>query len=162
MLALVNLAAYNVAAPLGGNVQTALGGLPAIGLDLHKTKNVLKVPFGFAVQSVFGSTYALNDDVGNPAIIPAKALIQRAYLDCYTAYTGPTATVAFGITGSNSALLAATAVASLTGLVEGVPTNTMSTAVKVGATAVQVNATIATANLTAGASNLFIEYVLSN
>ena len=161
MLALANVAAYNAPAPLGGNPQSALAGLPALGLDLHKTKNVLKVPFGFALQSAVG-TYFLVDDVGNPALLPAKAIIQRSYLDVYTSYTGASALVGFGYTGAANAILAQTAVASLAaGLVEGIQVGTMATAVKNAATTpVQISASISGAVLTAGASNLFLEYVI--
>lgn len=161
MLAIANVAAYNQKAPYDGNAQSVLAGLPALGLDLHKTKNVLKVPFGFALQSAVG-TYFLVDDVGNPALLPSKAIIQRSYIDVFTSYTGATATVGFGFTGSANAILAQTAVASLAaGLVEGIQVNTMATAVKVAsASAVQVSASIGTAVLTAGASNLFLEYVI--
>ena len=161
MLALLNVSAYNQKAPYDGNAQSALGGLPALGLDLHKTKNVLKVPFGFALQSAVG-TYFLVDDVGNPALLPAKAIIQRSYLDIYTSYTGAGASVGFGYTGAANAILAQTVVGSLAaGLVEGIQVNTMATAVKNAATTpVQVSASISGAVLTAGASNLFLEYVI--
>ena len=162
MLALLNVTAYNQKAPYDGNAQSALAGQPALGLDLHKTKNVLKAQFAFSATVAATGTYLLFDDVGNPAVIPAKALIQRAYIDCYTAFTGSGASVAFSSGVSAADLKAATAVASLTGLVDGIPVGTMATSIKVGAAAVQMSAVVSGAALTAGAANIFVEYVLSN
>jgi hypothetical protein len=132
-----------------------------LGWELHKTKNLLKCKYDFAVQGGAIGTLSLLDDQGNAAILPAKAIVTRAWVDFYTpATSGGAATVALQSEGAGD-LLGATAVASCTGIVEGVPTGSAANMKKMSVDR-QVKAVIAAAALTAGAANVFIEYVLSN
>lgn len=155
MLPIASIQLYNSKAPFD---QAVPGGL---GFDLHKTKGVLKAVWAFAVNGGAIGTMLLFDDQGNPAILPAKTIIQRAYVDCFVALTsGGSATIAFNSEAAGD-LLAATAVASMTGLVEGVPTGTAALSKKMSVQR-QIGMTVAVAALTAGQANVFIEYVFSN
>jgi hypothetical protein len=154
MLPSTAIALYNAKAPFD---QAVPGGL---GFDLHKTKNVLKAVWSFAVNGGAIGTMLLFDDQGNPALLPAKAIVQRCYVDCFVAFVGATATIAYNSEAAGD-LLAATAVASMTGLVEGVPTGTAATMKKTTVQR-QIGMTVAVAPLTAGQANVFIEYILSN
>ncbi len=146
---------YNVKAPFD---QASPAGL---GSDLHRTRNIVKAQYNFAVQGGAIGTIAIPDDFGNAIVIPSAAIIMRTYVDFNVACAGATATVAFTSGEAAGDILAATAVASCTGLVEGTATNAIATAKKMTA-ARGVSIVIATANLTAGAANVFVEYVLSN
>lgn len=140
----------NVVSPLEGLAQVA-----------HQAKGVLKCVYSFAIQGGAVSTIKLLDDQGNAAILPSKAIITGVYCDFYTAFTsGGSATVALGA-NTTVDLLAATAVASCTGLVAGIPVSTAATSVKLTAQR-QIAMTIAVAALTAGLANIFVEYVYSN
>lgn len=134
---------------------------PFLGKVLHQTKGQLKAVYNFATQGGAISTLNLLDDRGQPAILPIKAIITNVIVDWFTAATsGGSATVSVG--GNTAAdLCAATAVASCTGLVAGVPVGTAATAVKLTAQR-QLTLGIAVAALTAGACNVLVEFHYSN
>lgn len=161
MLPIAVVPMYNAKAPYDGNIASYNGGNPTLGFDLHKTKNVLKAVYSFAVNGGAIASIPLFDDLGNPAIVPAKAIVQRSYIDFFVACTsGGSATLSLQVETAND-VLAALAVASATGLVEGVSVNTIATAKKT-TVARQVTLVVAVATLTAGQFNVFLEYVLSN
>lgn len=140
------------------NTNSPIEGLPS---HVHQSKGVLKCVYSFAVNGGAVSTILLNDDLGNAAILPIKTIITGVYFDFYTAFTsGGSATVACGA-NTTVDLVAATAVASCTGLLAGIPVSTAATAVKLTAQR-QIGITIAVAALTAGAANIFVEFVYSN
>lgn len=144
------IARWNGAAPIEG-----------LGYELHKAKNLLKCKYDFAVQGGAVGTLALLDDQGNPALLPAKAVVSRVWIDFYTPFTsGGLETTSLQAEAAND-LLNALAVASATGLVEGVPTGTAANMKKTTVQR-QISMVIAVAALTAGACNVFVEYVLSN
>jgi hypothetical protein len=129
--------------------------------ELHKTVNVLKAKYSFAVQGGAIGDIVLLDDDGNPAVLPDDALILQAIVDVITpATSGGSATVALKAQ-SAADLLGATAVASVTGILAGVPVDTAATSIKLTADRT-VKATVAVAALTAGVFNVFIRYVLSD
>lgn len=145
------LAEANAAAPLEG-----------LGTELNRCKNVVKCVYDFAVLGGAIGDIPLLDDEGNPAMIPAKAIVTNVLIDTLTApLSGGAATVALKLV-SAADLLGATAKASVTGMLDGIPVNTAATAVKNGASDSQVKATVGTAALTAGKLNVFVEYVQSN
>lgn len=152
---------YNSHAPFDGPPDSFAGS--GLGTTLHRTLNCMKAAYSFAVNGGAISTINLNDDLGNAAILPPNAVITRSFSNWTTLATSlGSATAALGSGASTTDLLAATAKASLTGLVEGVPTGTAATMVALGTTALgyQMSITIATAALTAGVANVYVFYVL--
>lgn len=153
---------YNSHAPFDGPPDAFAGN--GLGTVLHRTLNVMKCVYSFAVNGGGVGAIALNDDLGNPAILPPGAIIFESFSNWTTAATsGGSATGAFSIATSTSAdLLAATGKASLTGILAGTPVNTAATAIALGTNALgyQVYFNIATAALTAGVGNVYIWYVL--
>lgn len=137
----------------------------AMGDELAKVKNVIKGRYSFAVQGgAIGSVNLLKDlgDKLSYVVLPLGALVTGSWVDHSTACTsGGAATVALSTGQAANDVLAATAVASMTGLVEGVSTGTAANMKKMTA-ARTATATIAAAALTAGVFNVFLEYVLSN
>lgn len=147
--------------------------LESLGSELNKTKNCLKCVYDFAVLGGAIGTINLLDDQGNPAILPFGAIVQRSYLSHITACaSGGAATVAVS-TGLGAAdVLAATAVASMTGILDGISVGTAATFKGPVVTASQMSpngilsggsrASIAVAAfaLTAGKFNVFLEYVI--
>lgn len=136
---------------------------PILGTQLHRTKNVVKGIYDFAIQGGAIGSVALVDDDGAKVSLPAGAIVMKVLVEVKTApLSAGSATLSLGV---NSAvdLLAATAKASLSvgALLDGVPVNTAVTAVKVPIAAdLQVKAAIAVAVLTVGRVEFFIEYVL--
>ncbi len=135
-----------------------------LGRELHKSKNVLKAIYDFAVLGGAVGDVLLVDDDGQAAMIPAKAVVTRAWSETITSVlSSGSATVAGKLVGAAD-IQAATAKATLVAgaFVEGVPVGTAATFVKQsGAAPAQVKATIAVAALTAGKIAYYLEYVLS-
>lgn len=131
-----------------------------LGTEINKTKNLLKAVYSFAVDGGAIGTISLNDDEGNIATLPDNAIVTRAWSDVVTTATsGGAATVSIGIV-STVDIMAATAVASVTGILEGIPDGATANMIKLAAVK-QVKVAIAVAALTAGKINVYIEYVLS-
>lgn len=128
---------------------------------VHQSSGVIKCVYDFAVLGGAVSTISLVDDLGNAAVLPNKALITRAVIDWVTTATsGGSATVALQ-SKTAADILAATAVASCTGFLDGVPDGTAAHFVKLTADTT-IKVVIGTAALTAGKANIFIYYVYSN
>jgi hypothetical protein len=131
---------------------------------LHKH---LQAPAHEAVRHLVVATYDFAKHGGavgtvtlDDAVLPDNAIITQVWIDVITAPTsGGAATIA--LTAQSAAdLKAATAIASYTGVVAGVPVGTAATAIKLTAERI-VTATIATAALTAGKLKVFVEYIQS-
>jgi hypothetical protein len=158
---------YNARAPFDGNA--AISGIagtgPALGYDLHRCLNVVKMVYNFATLGGALANIVCPDDQGNPILIPFGALIKRSYTYVQTAVTsGGAATIGISSGQAANDLLAQTGKASfsLNALVDGIPTGTMATAVlitTVGGVVPYILPAVAT--LTAGAFEVFIEYVLT-
>lgn len=135
-----------------------------LGAQLHRTKNVLKAVYDFAVLGGAVGDIGLLDDDGKAAMIPAKAVVTRAWSETITGVTSlGSATVAGKLVGAAD-IQAATAKATLVAgaFVEGVPVGTAATFVKQSnAVETQMKATVAVAALTAGKIAYYLEYVLS-
>lgn len=145
------------------NVHSPLEGL---GTAVNNNKNLYRFTYDFSVLGGAVGTVQLKDDQGNAAVLPAGAIIERAYIDVVTSLTsGGAATVA--LRSVNAAdILAATAIAGLAaGLVEAKQLGTMATAIKMPSTVPQtgqpVSAVIAVAALTAGKFYLVVEVAQS-
>lgn len=136
--------------------------IPGLGDEVNEVLNYKRFVLDFSVVGGAIGALALQDDQGAVAVLPVGSLILSVVFDFVTAVTsGGAATVSFGCTSATD-LLAATAKASLTGLVAGVPVMTAATAVKVATgsntlvrrnfsvAAQPLTATVAVAILTAG------------
>lgn len=137
--------------------------LENIGTVIHKTKNCVRAVWDFAVQGGAVSTLNLLDEQGNPCMIPKGAYVTNVVLDVVTACTtSASGTGSLGLLTATD-LLAATAAASITGILAGTPVGTAATwkgpVTAVGGT--QVTMGIATGALTAGKFNAMIEYVIA-
>ena len=135
--------------------------LRKLGSNLVRSKvGVLQVRLDFNIQGGAVSTINLFDpleDPGTTSALPAKAIIKQVTVNCITPPTsGGAATVSFGANGVAD-LLAATAVASLTGLVAGIPNGASANMVVLAAKS-PITATIAAAALTAGQMDVIVEY----
>lgn len=94
-----------------------------------------------------------------PFVLPAGAIVYAGMIDVITAPTsGGSATVALKLEGAGD-ILAATAIGSLTGLVDVVPDGTAGNAVKTTVER-QLQLTVATAALTAGKMIIHLDYYL--
>lgn len=131
----------------------------AVGISALR---VAHATYNFAVDG--GGAPGLITPAAN-AIIPANSIIIGAVIDWTTAGTGTSNTTAIGTTGTGSAvnaLLHATAVASLTGIVQSqIVQNTASGFVKI-TTAGTITLTTAVAALTAGVCEIYVFYVTSS
>lgn len=110
---------------------------------------------------------AQQKNVFKQLIIPYNAIIVRALIDVITAPTGASCTIAFSTGVSSADLKSATAVGSLTGLVDTAPVNTAASSIKVlqpvvGSQGVTPFIAIATAPATAGKINVHFEYYLGD
>ncbi len=136
--------------------------LPGLGDEVSEVLNYKRFVYDFSVQGGVQGLIKLLDEQGNPAVLPNGSLIMSVIIDHVTALTsGGSATIALGANSTND-LKAATAVASWTGLLAGVPVMTAATAVKVASGTVPIQRnnfyavgkaitiTVATADLTAG------------
>lgn len=152
--------AYAQALLAAANSHTPLEGLGSV---IHKTKNCVRAVWDFAVQGGAVGTLNLLDDQGNPCILPKGAYVTNVVLDVVTpCTTSASGTGSLGLLTATD-LLAATAAASITGLLAGVPVGTAATwkgpVTAVGGT--QVTMGIATGALTAGKFSALIEYVVA-
>lgn len=148
MITAANLTRYNNFTPLEG-----------LGTELMKVKNTLRCSYDFAVQGGAISAIKLLDPAGNVATLPDKAVITQVYIDTITTPTSAgSATIAIGANTATD-LKAATAIATYTGVIAGVPVGTGATMVKVTAER-QILATVAVDTLTAGKFDVYIDYVL--
>jgi hypothetical protein len=146
------------------NSNSSLGSLAMsgakLGTAIERESRALVAQYNFATLGGAIGSVSLLDVNGNAAVLPTGAVVTSVIIDTITAPTsGGAATIALT---SNSAadLKAATAIASYTGLIAGIPVGTAATSIKMTADRT-VTATIATAALTAGKINVIINYVLS-
>ncbi len=149
---------YNSHSPFDGPPD-GLGG-SGLGTLLHRTKGVIKFVYDFAVLGGAISTIPLVDDLGNiGALLPSTAVITRSWVNHITPCTSlGSATVALTF-ASAADVLAATAVASMTGTLEGIQDGTATHFIKLSAVHT-LSAVIAVAALTAGKFNVYLEYVV--
>jgi hypothetical protein len=128
---------------------------------VDKKIQVMKATYKVSVQGGAIGTVNLKDTDGKDAVLPNKAVIKQVIFDVKTACTtGASGTLSFGA-NTTTDLKAATAAASWTGLVAGVPVGTAATAVKTTAQRT-LTASIATGIIAACDINAFIEYYISD
>lgn len=133
----------------------------------YKHSQVVKAQYDFSKQGGAIGAIKLLDVDGKPAVIPGKAVIKNVLIDVITAPTsGGLATIAIGSGQAANDLKAATAIASYSGIVAGIPVDTAASAIKITSAitgaGVNPSITVATAALTAGKFNVLIEYLVSD
>lgn len=130
-------------------------------VEMKQREWSVKCVYDFAVLGGAIGAHVLKDEQGKSCVLPNKAIIREVLIDVLTAPTsGGAATIALGAGVSAVNFKAATAIASYTGLVAGLPVGTAATAIKLAADQSPV-ATVAAAALTAGKFNVQILYQLS-
>jgi hypothetical protein len=125
----------------------------AVATRIHQDGlgGILKVTYNFATDGGAVSTIEL------PVTVPSGAIVYGGLIDVDTAPTsGGSATIALGL-NTNTDLLAATAIASVTGRVAIVPVFTAASAVKTTADR-KLKLTIAVAALTAAKFDIYLNY----
>lgn len=135
-----------------------------VGTVIHRTKNMIKCTFDFAVYTGAVGTYNLLDELGNPAILPKNAYVTNVVAVVQTAMTSAASgTLQLNLL-SSADLMAAKLSAALTlaAVVAGVPVGTAATWVGpvVTATGTQLAAQVVTGAITAGKVQWFVEYVI--
>jgi|SRR3984957_5253325 len=122
---------------------------------------VCHATYNFAVDG--GGAPGLITPASN-CVLPINSIIFNEIIDWTTAGTGATNTTTIGTTGTGGGaaiLQASTAVASLTGIVQGVIVPQTASGFKKLTTAGAVTLTTATAALTAGVCEIYVFYVVS-
>jgi hypothetical protein len=139
-------------------------------LVVRRNKRLYKGCYDFGTQGGAIGTIALFDPVYSKTqalVLPANFIVMQCIIDVITAPTsGGSATLALTSGQGAGDLLTATAKASFTGILAGVPVGTAATAIKIPAAQANpgstVSVVIATAALTAGKFNVFLEGYLSD
>jgi hypothetical protein len=131
-----------------------------LGNLIEAQKGSVRAKYDFSVQGGAVSSVNLVDEDGVAITLPDNAVITNCIIDVVTNPTSSgSATIAVGAASTND-LKGATAIASFTGIVQGVPDNTVSNAIKLDGQKT-LTATIGTAALTAGKFFAFVDYVVS-
>lgn len=135
----------------------------SLGTKIQRQRlHAIKCVYDFAAKGGAVGAISLVDESGISCVIPKKAIIRDVLIDVLTAPTsGGSATLAFSSGQGAADLKTATAIASITGLVAGVPVGSAATAIKMTADHTPTM-TIATAALTAGKINVHIEYEMGD
>ena len=141
--------------------------MPAVNSPISSLSNA---GFGIGLGQVCHAQYSFaNDGGGSPGLItptnnctiPAKSIIYGLVINWTTPATGVANTTSIGITGTGggaAVMLAATAVASLTGLLPGLITFAAPLKITTSGT---VTLTTAVAALTAGICEIYVFFVVS-
>lgn len=141
----------------------------ASGDAISNNLSLMKCVYDFATLGGLTGNIGLLNDTGGPAFLPTGAVVVRSWFSALTASglkppasTGSATVAAFVV--STADVLGATAIASLTGRVEGKQTGAVSlfTAAITSITGLQPSIAIATAPLSAGHFDVFLEYVIES
>lgn len=166
----VFLSQTSFAMPVPANAEFRLNhgpssGGPGVQLGYQVISNkvqLMKCKYDVSVQG--GSSAAaitlLNVD-GSQCTLPSKAIVLHALIDVITTPIGASSTIAVGTGQAANDIKTATATASYTGILAGVPVGDAAHAIKMTAER-KPTMTIAVAPLTVGKFNVFIQYLLSN
>lgn len=131
-----------------------------LGSLLDGQKGSAKGKYDFAVQGGAVSTIKLLDEEGQAVKLPDNAIITNCIIDVVSNPTSAsTPTIAVGIAATND-LKTATAIASFTGIIQGIPDNAVANAIKLTAEK-DLTMTIAGTTLTGGKFLVFVDYVVS-
>ncbi len=155
---------FNSHAPLDGPPD-AFGG-NGVGTLLHRTPNLMKAVYSFAVNGGALGNIALNDDLGNAAVLPPNAIITQCVSNWTTAMTGSNNASVSVATAAAADLISSASKASFTGIYPSSTTTptpqTPSTYIALGTTATgyQIYLNALTSAITAGIGNIYVWYML--
>lgn len=131
-----------------------------LGNLLDGQKGSVRAIYDFAKSG--GAVGAINllDEEGNVASLPDNAIITHTTIDVITDPTsGGSATISVGSSAADD-ILTATAIASVTGILDGIQDGTATNMIKTTAET-DLTITVAVAALTAGKLIVFVDYVVS-
>jgi hypothetical protein len=133
-----------------------------LGDALYNQVGLIVGTYDFAVQGGATGTIPLLDiNTGKKISLPVGAIVIRSWVDVQTPCTTSDAGTVALTTGQTAAdIMAPTAAASVTGILEGVSTGTAANMKKISSTAKTPAAVIAN-NITNGKFRVFMQYVLS-
>lgn len=135
--------------------------LESLATRLNQKRGVVCATWDFAVDGGAVSTILLNDEDGNPVVLPSKAIITQVYMDVITGMTSAGGAGTLALTANSAGdLLAAVDADTKSGVTAGIPVGTAATMVKLTAQR-QISMAIAVEALTAGKIRVFVEFVLS-
>jgi hypothetical protein len=166
LLALIPITSFALPRPADAEKLMNLGSVrgPGVQLGYQVISNkvqLLKCKYDFAVNG--GSSAAaikLRAVDGSKCLLPDNAVVVNTLIDVLTAPTSAgSATIAVGTGQAANDIKTATAIASFTGIMAGIPVAAAS-AVKMTADR-QPTMSIAVAPITKGKFNVFISYLLS-
>lgn len=102
-----------------------------LGQQLANKVHCIKAKYSFAVDGGAVGSIVLNDEFGNPVIIPNGAIVKNVLINVSTAFTttAGTGTVALALNAAND-LLSAIDADTMTTMHAGIPINTAATVVK--------------------------------
>lgn len=122
----------------------------------------LRAIYDFSTMGGAISTITLKSLLGQPVVIPNKAIVIGCIIDVLTpATTSASGTIAIGTGQATNDLKTATAAASYTGLVACTPVGTAATSIKMTGDRT-ITASIATGAITAGKFSVIVQYVLGD
>lgn len=142
------------------NKMNATAAATTLGENLENLTATAKGSYSFAVSGGAVGDISLLDSSGVALVLPLNAVIRQVVIDVITAPTSAgSATVALKAQSAGD-LLAATAIASVTGRLDGIPAGAAANMIKLTANRT-LAISIAVAALTAGKLNVYIDYVIS-
>lgn len=129
-----------------------------LGDYIANQRGVVKGIYSFAVQGGAVTSVNLKDENGRDIVLPSGAIITQVFIDEVSNVTGGAgSTIAIGA-NTTTDLIGATAIASFTGIIAGIPTGTAANMVKLTADRT-LTATIGTDPVTAGVLHVYVEFV---
>lgn len=133
-----------------------------LGDILFNQVGLLVGTYDFAVQGgATGTILLLDVNTGKKIELPVGAIVTKSYIDVQTPCTTSDAGTVALTTGQTAVdIMAATAAASVTGILAGVSVGTAATMKKISSTVKNPAAVIAN-NITGGKFRVYMEYVLS-
>ena len=131
-----------------------------LGDLLEDQKGCARGEYDFSVSGGAAGAISLLNEDGEAVKLPDNAIITNAFIDVITQPTSSgTPTVSVGAVAADD-LLGATALASFTGLIDGVPDNTAANMIKLSAEQT-LDMTITGPDLTAGKFFVLVDYVVT-
>lgn len=138
------------------------GDKTGLGYQVVSNKiQLVKCKYDFSVLGGAISTLTLKGADGGSCVIPDNAVVLDSYVDVVTALAGTGAYVSFSTGKAAADIKALTAIASVTGILRGIPDGTAAAAIKMTAD-VNPKMVISSAALTAGVLSLYVTYVVGD
>lgn len=131
-----------------------------LGDLLDAQKGCAKGEYDFSVSGGTAGTISLLDEAGEAVKLPDNAIVTNAFIDVITQPTSSgTPSISVGLV-STTDIKGATAIASFTGLIDGVPDNTAANMIKTTSEQT-LDMTITGPDLTAGKFFVLVDYIVT-